>query len=194
MAHLPAGKDRDIDTMENPAQETGPLTVVVTWRVRKGREREFEAWRHEIGAAALKFPGHMGVNVIRPSGAEREYAVIFRFDTYEHLRDWQESDIRREQLKKAEPFRETPPSYRLESGLEYWFSPPGVLASPPRWKMALVTAVGVWPTSMFVSWVLNPLIGKLPLPLKALLAAIGIVILLTWVIMPALVRILKLWL
>ena len=116
MAHLRAGKDRDIDAMENLANETGPLTVVVTWPVRKGREKEFEAWRHEIAAAALQFPGHMGVNVIRPSGTEREYVVIFRFDTYEHLRAWQESDIRRELLKKAEPFRETPPSYRLESG------------------------------------------------------------------------------
>jgi heme-degrading monooxygenase HmoA len=112
--------------MENLANETGPLTVVVTWRVRKGREKEFEAWRHEIASAALQFPGHMGVNVILPNDTEREYVVIFRFDTYEHLCAWQDSDIRRELLKKAEPFRETPPSYRLESGLEYWFTPPGV--------------------------------------------------------------------
>jgi len=194
MAHLRAGKDRNVEAMENLSNETGPLTVVVTWRVRKGREKEFEAWRHEITDAALKFPGHMGVNVIRPSGAEREYAVIFRFDTYEHLRAWQESDIRQELLKKAEPFREAPPSYRLESGLEYWFSPPGVPASPPRWKMALVTVVGVWPASMLVSWLLAPLIGGLPPALRALLSAVGIVALLTWVIMPLLVRILKRWL
>jgi antibiotic biosynthesis monooxygenase (ABM) superfamily enzyme len=194
MAHLPAAAARDIDTMDIPANETGPLTVVVTWRVRKGCGREFEAWRHEIAAAALKFPGHMGVNVIRPSGTGREYVVIFRFDTYEHLRAWQESDIRRELLKKAEPFRETPPSYRLESGLEYWFSPPGVPTSPPRWKMALVTVVGVWPASMLVSWLLTPLIRGLPSALRGLLTAVGIVILLTWVIMPLLVRILKRWL
>jgi len=180
--------------MENLSNETGPLTVVVTWRVRKGREKEFEAWRHEIASAALKFPGHMGVNVILPSGAEPEYVVIFRFDTYEHLRAWQESDIRRELLRKAEPFRETPPSYRLESGLEYWFSPPGVPASPPRWKMALVTVLGVWPTSTLVSWLLTPLIGGLPSALRGLLTSVGIVILLTWVIMPLLVKILKRWL
>jgi antibiotic biosynthesis monooxygenase (ABM) superfamily enzyme len=194
MAHLRAGKDRDIDAMENLANETGPLTVVVTWPVRKGREKEFEAWRHEIAAAALKFPGHMGVNVIRPSGTEREYVVIFRFDTYEHLRAWQESDIRRELLKKAEPFRETPPSYRLESGLEYWFSPLGASTSPPRWKMALVTVAGVWPASMLVSWLLTPLIRGLPSALRGLLTSVGIVILLTWVIMPLLVKILKRWL
>ena len=120
--------------------------------------------------------------------------VIFRYDSYEHLRAWQESDIRRELLKKAEPLRDSEPSYRLQSGLENWFAPPGIPASPPRWKMALVTVVGVWPDSMLVPWLLNPILVKLTLPLQALLGTVGIVILLTWVIMPVLVIILKRWL
>lgn len=178
----------------NPAEETGPLTVVVAWQVRQGSEREFEAWRREISAAALEFPGHMGVNVILPSGTAREYVVIFRFDTYEHLRAWQESEIRRDLLKKAEPFRESEPSYRLESGLEYWFAPPGTTASPPRWKMAIVTVLGVWPVSMLVSLLLTPLIADFPLPMQTLFVAVGIVIVLTWAAMPVLVRILRPWL
>ena len=176
------------------SDETGPLTVVVTWRVRQGREREFEAWRHEISAAALEFPGHMGVNVILPSGTEREYVVIFRFDTYEHLRAWQESDIRRELLKKAEPFREHEPSYRLESGLEYWFAPPGAPASPPRWKMAIVTVMGVWPVSMLVPRLLSPLIADYSPLLQTLLVSVVMVIVLTWAAMPVLVKILRPWL
>jgi len=177
-----------------PAEETGPLTVVVTWRVRQGSEGEFEAWRREISTAALGFPGHMGINVIMPSSGEREYVVIFRFDTYEHLRAWQESDMRRELLKKAEPFRESDPSYRLESGLEYWFAPPGAPASPPRWKMAIVTVLGVWPVSMLVPWLLSPLIADFPVFLQALLIAVGIVIILTWAVMPVLVKLLSPWL
>jgi uncharacterized protein len=180
--------------MEGGGKENGPLTVVVTWHVRRGCEGEFEAWRREIAAAALKFTGHMGIDVILPAHTPGEYVVIFRFDTYEHLRAWQESDIRRELLKKAEPFREKEPSYRLESGLEYWFAPAGVPASPPRWKMALVTAMGVWPVSVLVSWLLNPLTGSFPPPLQALFTAVGIVVLLTWVVMPVLVRILRPWL
>jgi hypothetical protein len=176
------------------AQETGPLTTVVTWRVRQGREREFEAWRHEIAAAALEFPGHMGINVITPSGSKREYVVIFRFDTYEHLAAWQESDIRLKLLNKAEPFRESEPSYRMESGLEYWFALPGAPASPPRWKMAIVTVLGVWPVSVLVPWLLNPVIAHQPQLMRALLVSIGIVILLTWAVMPVLVRILRPWL
>jgi len=175
-------------------QETGPLTTVVTWRVRQGREREFEAWRHEISAAALVFPGHMGINVIMPKGNEREYVVIFRFDTYEHLRSWQESDIRRELLKKTEPFREREPSYRLESGLEYWFAPPGAPASPPRWKMAIVTVLGVWPVSMLVPQLLKPLIADFSPLLQALLVSVVMVIVLTWAAMPVLVKILSPWL
>jgi antibiotic biosynthesis monooxygenase (ABM) superfamily enzyme len=177
-----------------PAQETGPLTTVVSWQVKQGSEREFEEWRHEISAAALGFSGHMGINVITPGGSEREYVVIFRFDTYEHLRAWQESDIRRELLKKAEPFRESEPSYRMESGLEYWFAPPGAPASPPRWKMAIVTVLGVWPVSMLVPWLLNPLITNQPQLLQALIVSVGIVIVLTWAAMPVLVKILRPWL
>lgn len=180
--------------MDGPTPESGPLTVVVTWRIRHGCEREFEAWRREIAAAALKFPGHMGIDVIIPSGGGTEYVVIFRFDTYAHLRAWQESDIRRELLKKAEPFRERAPAYRLESGLEYWFAQSDAPKSPPRWKMAIVTVLGVWPVSLVVSWALNPFIGNSPPSLQALFMAVGIVILLTWAVMPVLVRILRPWL
>lgn len=180
--------------MESPANGNDPLTVIVTWRIRQGCEREFEAWRLEISAAALEFPGHMGINVILPGGYQREYVVIFRFDTYEHLRAWQDSDIRRKLLKKAEPFRESEPSYRLQYGLEYWFAPSGTLLSPPRWKMAIVTIIGVWPVSMLVPRLLNPLIANQSQLLQALFVAVGIVIFLTWAVMPVLVRILRPWL
>jgi antibiotic biosynthesis monooxygenase (ABM) superfamily enzyme len=136
----------------------------------------------------------MGIDVLRPSGTDPEYVVIFRFDTCAHLRAWQESGIRRDLLKKAEPFRESEPSYQLVSGLEYWFALPGSSASPPPWKMAIVTVLGVWPLSMLVPWLLNPLIADFSSILQALFSAAGIVILLTWAVMPGLVRLLKPWL
>ena len=180
--------------MTTQVNAIGPLTVVVTWRVRQGADGEFEAWRQEVSAAAVKFPGHMGINVIRPGTVAGEYVVIFRFDTYNHLRAWQESDIRRNLLKKADSFRASDPSYHLESGLEYWFVPPKGKTSPPNWKMAFVTVLGVWPVSILVPWLLNPFIRTQPLWLQALWIAVGIVILLTWVVMPILVRFLRPWL
>ena len=180
--------------MEAPSIVTGPLTVVVTWRVKRGCERKFEAWRQEISSAILGFHGYMGIDVIVPSGDVPEYVVIFRFDTYEHLRIWLGSDIRRELLKKAEHFRESEPSYHLESGLEYWFARSGTTISPPRWKMAIVTLLGVWPVSMLIPQLVNPLIKNFPSPLQALVIALGIVVFLTWAVMPVLVRVLRKWL
>lgn len=82
------------------------------------------------------------------------------------------------------------------SGLETWFVIPGQKAviPPPRWKMALVTILGVWPASILVPWVLNPFMIGMPWPLQAFFVAVGIVAILTWAIMPVLVRILNRWL
>jgi antibiotic biosynthesis monooxygenase (ABM) superfamily enzyme len=69
-----------------------------------------------------------------------------------------------------------------------------LMIPPPRWKMALVTVIGVWPVSMLVPWLLNPLTGKLSFILQALCMAVGIVTLLTWAVMPMLVTVLSPWL
>ena len=45
-----------------------------------------------------------------------------------------------------------------------------------------------------LTWLLNPFISRLCLALQALYIAVGMVILLTWVVMPVLVRILRPWL
>jgi antibiotic biosynthesis monooxygenase (ABM) superfamily enzyme len=167
--------------------ESGQVTVVVTWHVRPGHEQEFDAWYRDVSAAALKFPGHLGLNVVHPGDRGTEYVIVFRFDTDEHLSAWMESDVRREFLKKAEQFREDAPSYHVERGLEYWFETDNAKA-PARWKMAIITVLGVWPVSLLVSKSLAPLIGSLPQILQALAVSIGIVSLLTWVVMPVLVK------
>jgi hypothetical protein len=167
--------------------ESGQVTVVVTWHVRPGLEPEFDAWFRDVSAAALKFPGHLGLNVVHQDARESEYVIVFRFDTDENLKAWMNSDIRREFLKKAEEFREKQPSYHVERGLEYWFETDGAQA-PARWKMATVTVLGVWPVSILASRALAPLTGNLPPILQALVISIGIVCLLTWVVMPLLVK------
>lgn len=143
---------------ENTMDAANPVTTIVTWEIQQGKEKQFETWRHEIEAAATKFPGHLGVNLIVPSNESREYTVIFRFDTYEHLRAWQESDVRRDLLKTAEQFQATNPTYKTESSLAYWFVTPKTPVPPPKWKMSIVTLLGVWPLSMLVPKLIGPII------------------------------------
>ena len=84
--------------------------------------------------------------------------------------------------------------YRQLQGLEAWFRSPTRM--PPRWKMAVATLVGVYPTSLLLGLTITPLTRELALsmPLQALLIATGMVGLLTWVVMPAVTRVLRGWL
>ena len=84
--------------------------------------------------------------------------------------------------------------YRELKGLEAWFRNPAA-ALPSRWKMVLLTWIGVWPVSMGVPAVLNPLLGPgFPPVLGAGLVAAGIVVVLTWIAMPVLVKLARPWL
>lgn len=74
-----------------------------TRKAKKGKIKEFEEWMDGIIHEAIKFEGHMGVNIISPSDAlsNPEYVIIFRFNTYENLMRWEKSDIRKEWLEKS---------------------------------------------------------------------------------------------
>ncbi|MEJ9314716.1 antibiotic biosynthesis monooxygenase [Priestia megaterium] len=179
---------------ENTIDTGGPVTTIVTWEIQEGKEKQFETWRHEIEAAATTFPGHLGVNLIVPNNRSREYTVIFRFDTYEHLRAWQESDIRRDLLKRAKLFQTTNPTYKTESSLAYWFFNPKMPVPPPKWKMSIVTVLGVWPLSKLVPIVLGPIIKNMNPIISSFFVSVCIVSLLSWVVMPILGKIFHPWL
>jgi antibiotic biosynthesis monooxygenase (ABM) superfamily enzyme len=61
--------------------------------------------------------------------------------------------------------------------------------------MALLTWIAVWPVSMVVPALLSPVIGQaVSNTIFAGIVAAGIVIVLTWIAMPLLVRLAKKWL
>lgn len=60
----------------NTMDAGGPVTTIVTWEIQEGREKQFETWRHEIEAAATKFPGHLGVKITDPESILLFFASI----------------------------------------------------------------------------------------------------------------------
>jgi uncharacterized protein len=74
-------------------------------------------------------------------------------------------------------------------------SSPNKENAPPRWKMALLTWIAVWPTSIFVSQILKPaLLRNVPYLLAAGLSAAMMVAILFWIAMPLLTRFTRRWL
>ena len=82
-------------------QDGQPVTAIISHRVCSGREQGYEDWIHGISAAAKAFEGHQGVNVLRPNEhTQPEYVVVLRFDRYEHLKQWLESDTRQDWIQR----------------------------------------------------------------------------------------------
>jgi uncharacterized protein len=113
------------DNNNNNHGTTDPVTVIVTRKAKKGKIKEFEEWMDGIIHEAMNFEGHMGVNIIRPSDLTNpEYVIIFRFSTYENLTKWEKSEKRKEWLKKSKGITEGEPVVEMQTGLEFWFTPP----------------------------------------------------------------------
>ena len=175
-----------------------PVTVFTSRTVKLGSERRFEEALHDFVTRSLQTEGQLGMSVMRPvqGSGSREYGILQRFRDAESRDRFYSSLLYKQWEAKEESLIEGGPKHQNLSGLETWFVIPGQRADnpPPRWKMATSTILGVWPASILVPWVLNPFMIGLPWLLQALFVAVGIVIVLTWVIMPVLVRILRPWL
>jgi heme-degrading monooxygenase HmoA len=109
----------------SPEGADGPVTTM-TRRVKPGHEPFCERFLEGIIAAAIEFPGHLGVEVFGPEAAiSGEYRVVYRFDTREHLQAWLDSDERAVWLGRAEPHLIGPMRTQVLTGLETWFTLPG---------------------------------------------------------------------
>ena len=175
--------------------DSGPVTISIERRVVPGRESDFEAWVRGITAEALKFKGHMGVNVIRPSSGSSNYVTIFRFDNYAHSKAWEGSAVRRQWLDKLEDTIEGDAQIMKGTGLEFWFDLPELpVVRPSPHKMALVLFFTVYSMLLLVNNLLAPFTQGWTMELRLLAGVMVQVPLMTYVVMPRVTRLLKNWL
>ncbi|MEV6219127.1 antibiotic biosynthesis monooxygenase [Nocardia sp. NPDC051833] len=94
-----------------PAAKAVPpaaATVIITQRLRAGREAEFRRWQAEVNDAAAGFPGFLGAEVTPPGDSGAEWSVLYRFDGIDHLKRWLDSETRRDLLARGTGFFERP--------------------------------------------------------------------------------------
>jgi len=172
---------------------TGMATAVITWDVTAGREPDFEKWAHGINQEAARHPGHQGATWLRAEGSPHRYYTIVNFTTERWLEDWLQSPERKTWMERVQGIAHEHRHHA--SGLETWFSLPGEEDdAPPRWKMALVTLLAVYPLSLLFQALVSPATMKLPLPLRAAVFPLIMVPLLTYAVMPGMSRIFRAWL
>lgn len=168
------------------------IHVAITRKVIPGKEDEFKKALRDFLGESFMHSGVYGASMITsfPGADSNEIGILRTFKDEAERDAFYRSDLFKEWEAYASALTEAP-VYRHLTGLEAWFRSS---APPPRWKMAVATLCGVFPTSFFLSLAVGPFIKSFPLPMRLFVIAALMVCLLTWVVMPFVTRILKRWL
>lgn len=174
-----------------------PIQVAITRTVKPGYEAAFEQALHDFVQRTLSLAGQMGVHIIRPApgSGSRQYGIIRHFADREALAAFHTSPEYLEWNHIAQDLTEGSGHIEELNGLESWFTLPGApLCALPKWKMALVTFIGVDIISIPIFWGVGPMIQNWPFLVRISVLNGLIVASLTWLGMPLLTRVLKSWL
>lgn len=177
--------------------EDSPVTVAVSRRIKPGREKDFEDFVSDLSEVALSFEGHLGANIFRPTqSGDNEYRIIFKFDRRSNYQHWFESEQRKELIERSCEFLQEPPTLEVIDGLETWFTLPEQphIGHPPRYKMAMVTWLALFPAVTLIFWLFGDVLANLPLLLRTFAVTFVVVLLMSWVLMPRMTRLFQAWL
>ncbi|MDQ8731629.1 antibiotic biosynthesis monooxygenase [Bradyrhizobium sp. LHD-71] len=184
--------------MQTSTDQGTPVTAVIRQWPKADAVEQYEAWLSKIVPLAQQFTGHRGVNVIRPHGASDAYTIVLHFDTTANLRKWFDSEPRQRLVERIRPLLRDDEDIDVRTGLEFWFAPPtgGKHARP--YKQFLVTLSVIFPLTIIVPWLLQPLFEWLPMlatpGIRHLLIATAIVAVVTYLVMPHYTRLISRWL
>ncbi len=170
------------------------VTVVVTRRVKAGREADYEAWLARLVEKVKHMPGYLGITVQRPAeGAPREYTCIYRFENLDALRAFENSAERKESLAEVGGLVESDATWEKLTGLETWFTAPPGAPSPSRLRMAIVMIAVVYAFVLVLGPFVSLFIPRAPFELRLFIAIAIEIMLMTYVVMPRITRWLAPW-
>jgi len=174
-----------------------PVTIVAVHRVKPGKEKVFEETLSGLLDAAMSFEGHLGANILRPSNpSDPQYRIIFKFNRISNLHRWEESPVRREWLIRLASLTQDSSPLQILTGLETWFTLPQkrAVVPPPRYKMALITWLAIFPLISGINLLFGSSLNQLPLLIRTFILTVMLVILMTYVVMPRMSRLFAKWL
>lgn len=183
----------------NPATPGSQVSFVVRHRIRVGCDEQYEVWLRRIMNTAAGYPGHLGVQVVRPPAGGFEYVTVVRFSSAGDAKRWAASADRRNLVVAVRGLLDGDDSVEIRSGIDFWFTPdlPGQ-RHPVRWKQWLITTSVIWPLTLLVPPAFGPLFDAVPLlgfwGLSHGMIAATIVALVVYWIMPRYVKAVSGWL
>jgi antibiotic biosynthesis monooxygenase (ABM) superfamily enzyme len=175
---------------------TETVVRVVRRKAKTGCEEAYEALIRAMFADASQFPGYLSAQLIPPETLGSEYQILQRFATEDDLECWNASPQRALWQERLRAVAEGDPEYRLLTGLDAWFAPTAISASSPpaKWRMTVVSWIGIFPTVSFLLWLVSPLLASLPFLMRTALFTALVALAMSYLVMPRLTRWMSWWL
>lgn len=180
----------------SPTPAAAPISRIAKRKAKPGCEAAYEAVVRGMFAETGKFPGFLGADLIPPRAPDDVYQVVMRFASQADLDRWDASEARQQWHERLSTVADGDPDYRLLTGLEAWFTLPTAPGNRPpvRWKMAVLTWLGIFPTVSLLLFFVAPLLAPLPFLARTAIITGLAVLMMTWLVMPRLVGGFKGWL
>lgn len=174
-----------------------PATATLTHRIERACEKAYEALLAGIHEEAKAFGGFLRREVIKSTdGCHVEYDIVLHFDSEAGLRRWENSPERHKWLSRMSSMAVHTTPLQVVTGLETWFtlSPGQAIVPPPRYKMAILTWLAIFPLITLASYAIQPVTGEIPLWAREFVLTLVLVTLMTYVVMPRVTRLFQRWL
>ncbi|HET9408406.1 MAG TPA: hypothetical protein VFO39_14285 [Candidatus Sulfotelmatobacter sp.] len=171
-------------------------TAVVARKIKRGRERDYDAWLAKLAGALHRENGYGGMTSLSspdPQGSVK--TLLVRFQSAEALSKWEQSSVRHNLAEEGNRFSTA--YYQTAPGVESFFAVPGSASVPPRWKMCLLTiptVYGLLNALLFVLLHAIPGMKDWPAGVRMVPVISIMTILLTYVCLPALSKVFAPWL
>lgn len=91
-------------------------TVIIGQRVRPGCEQAFIKWQHELNEIASRYPGFLAAEVNAPTAVQREWIVVYRFDSIANVAAWINSSARQDRIVVGRQYFDGPPTQQVLGG------------------------------------------------------------------------------
>ncbi|MCY1542687.1 hypothetical protein D9M68_784480 [compost metagenome] len=145
--------------------------------------------------ACAQFPGYLFSMVVPPRREGEEFHIVQKFASRAELEAWKASEEAADWHARLRDVSDHEPEYRILND-NLWFSAkaPPVAAPPARWRMAVVTWIGIFPTACLFIGLLLPVLMDVPFIPRIAVLTMLIVAAMYYVVMPRLLRWMAWWL
>jgi len=175
--------------------ENGSVTVLVNRTVPLAEAEEFLKTVQELLREFDRFTGTAGSLVFRRRcGESVEFSILQRFVSRTAHEEWLQSPDFIRWRSRVAPQKPTAGHVQRYVGMESFFVSAQAPEAPPRWKMAIILMLVVYPMSLVMSHWLAPILEKMPLLIGSLLTSVFMVLLMTYVLVPPLTKLFEPWL